>query len=262
MSRLRAMVTNDDGIDSEGLHHLARVGVEAGFEVVVAAPHENFSGASASLAAVQAEGRVEIQRRNIPGLDGVEAYSVAAAPAFLALLASRGAFGREPDILLSGINLGHNAGQAVLHSGTVGAALTAGSHGCRALAVSLVVADAPRWETAVEAARHVVPTMADAPPRTVLNLNAPDVPPGELRGLREATLASFGAVQTNVTEHGQGFVRLEVVDVNAELEEGTDAAYLADGWATVTALEPICQSRLGDWAAPLVRSGMTIRRSG
>jgi 5'-nucleotidase len=214
------------------------------------------------LAAVQASGRVEIERRDIPGLEGIEAYSVPAAPAFLALLASRGAFGPEPDVLLSGINLGHNAGQAVLHSGTVGAALTAGSHGSRALAVSLVVAEEPRWETAVEAARRLMPALADAPPRTVLNLNAPDVPVGELRGLREASLASFGAVQTNVTEHGQGFVRLEVVDINAEREEGTDAAYLADGWATITVLEPICQSRLGEWAAPLLREGMAGGRLG
>jgi len=40
----------------------------------------------------------------------------------------------------------------------------------------------------------------------------------------------------------EGFVRLEVVDPDAELEAGTDAALLADGWATLTALEPICES--------------------
>jgi 5'-nucleotidase len=261
MTRPRALITNDDGIDSVGLHRLAALAVESGFDVVVAAPRENFSGASASLAAVQAGGRLEIERRVLPGLEDIDAYSVAAAPAFLALLGGRGAFGPAPEVVLSGINLGHNAGQAVLHSGTVGAALTAGSHGSRAMAVSLVVDQEPRWDTAVAAARPLLPKLLEAPARTVLNLNAPDVPVDALRGLRAAKLASFGAVQTNVTEHGQGFIRVEMADVNAELEEGTDAAFLADGWATVTTLEPICETGLGRWAADLVDPGLAAERS-
>ena len=70
----------------------------------------------------------------------------------------------------------------------------------------------------------------------------PDVDGDELRGLRLARLASFGAVQTNITEVGQGFVSLEVVDIDAELEVGTDAALLAECWATLTTLQPICES--------------------
>jgi 5'-nucleotidase len=246
------LITNDDGIASEGLARLAGAAVEAGLDTVVVAPHENFSGASASLASVQRAGRVDLERRTLPQLPEVEAFSVAAAPAFISLLASRGAFGRAPHVVLSGINDGHNAGQAVLHSGTVGAALTGAAHGARALAVSLVVSDAPRWDTAVAAVRGVLPRLLAAPERTVLNLNAPDVEVGALRGLREATLASFGAVQTNVTERGQGFVRLEVTDVAAEFEAGTDAALLAEGWATLTGLQPICQTAVGDWAGELV----------
>ena len=60
-------------------------------------------------------------------------------PAFIALTGMRGAFGPPPDIVLWGINNGPNTGYAVLHSGTVGAALTASTFGARAMAVSLNV---------------------------------------------------------------------------------------------------------------------------
>jgi 5'-nucleotidase len=243
MTTPRALVTNDDGIDSEGLHRLAAVAVEAGLDVVVAAPDTNTSGASASLTAVQADGRVATTPRRLPHLPDVPAFAVAATPAFIALIAARGAFGAPPELVLSGINCGHNAGQAVLHSGTVGAAFTGATHGCRAMAVSLVVDERAQWDTASLVAEAALPALLRAPRGTVINVNAPHTSPDQLRGLRRARLATFGAVQTNITEIGQGFVRLEVVDVDAQHEEGTDAAFLADGWATLTPLEPICESR-------------------
>ena len=100
----------------------------------------------------------------------------------------------------------------------------------------------------------------------MLNVNAPNVAVAELRGLRRARLASFGAVQTNVAESGEGWVRVTVADLDAEYEPGTDAALVADGYATVTPLRPICEaadvelpipepvarrrSRVGDRAPP------------
>lgn len=147
----RVLITNDDGIDSTGLHRLALVAQRAGLAVTVAAPLVEASGSSASLAATESDGRIELQRRNLPGLPGVPAYAVAAAPAFIAMIALDGAFGPPPSLLLSGINHGYNFGQAILHSGTVGAAFTATTQGCRAMAVS-VGADAartlfPDWDT-------------------------------------------------------------------------------------------------------------------
>jgi len=59
---------------------------------------------------------------------------------------------------------------------------------------------------------------------------------------RRARLASFGAVQTNIAEVGEDHVRLQIVDVDAEREPDTDAALLAEGWATLTALQPICEA--------------------
>ena len=122
----RALVTNDDGIDSPGLHALAAAAVEAGLEVIVAAPAEQASGASASLDAVRREGRTIVSRRRAAGPSGVEAWAVDAQPGHIVVAALNGWFDPAPDLVLSGINHGANVGRAVLHSGTVGAALTAG----------------------------------------------------------------------------------------------------------------------------------------
>ncbi len=129
---MKALIVNDDGIDSPGLALLARLAVEAGFDVQVAAPHVERSGASASLTALQDEGKLLLSRRPLDDLPEVESYAVEASPALITFLASYGAFGTAPDIVLSGINLGPNTGHAILHSGTVGAALTAATHGARA----------------------------------------------------------------------------------------------------------------------------------
>jgi 5'-nucleotidase len=64
---MRALVTNDDGIDSPGLHLLARLAVEAGLEVVVAAPDQEYSGSSASLTALAEDGRLLMHERQLDG---------------------------------------------------------------------------------------------------------------------------------------------------------------------------------------------------
>ncbi len=63
----------------------------------------------------------------------------------------------------------------------------------------------------------------------------------ELRGVRRTRLATFGAVQTVVTEHGAGYVKLAYDEVDADLEPGTDAAALADRTASVTSLHAVCE---------------------
>lgn len=237
----RILVTNDDGIDAEGLRQLARAADGAGHDVVVAAPEENVSGASASLTAVRDGGQVVVQPRRLAGLEHLPAHGVGATPAYLTLLAVRGAFGPPPEVVLSGINEGENAGQAILHSGTVGAAFTAAAHGRRALAVSLRPGEPRRWDTAVGLVHRLLPAVLAAPSRTVVNLNVPNVAPGALRGIRRAPLSRFGAVQTNVAESGQGYVTVEVTDLDEPLEPGTDAALLREGFATVSLLRPLCE---------------------
>ena len=108
-----------------------------------------------------------------------------------------GAVGPKPDLVLSGINHGVNVGRSVLHSGTVGAALTASQLGISALAVSLRVGVEPDpWESAADLAVALIPMLAAAPVRTVLNLNVPHLPPEEIRGVRWARVSGAGLIKS------------------------------------------------------------------
>ncbi|MEH1127299.1 5'/3'-nucleotidase SurE [Micromonospora sp. CPCC 206061] len=265
---MRVLVTNDDGIAAPGLRWLARAAADRGHEVVVAAPSEEASGMSAALRAVEKDGRIIVAEHPLDGLDGIESYSVASSPAFIALLAARGAFGPPPDLLLSGINRGANAGLAVLHSGTVGAAFTAAAHGCRTMAVSLDILatgdvgsggamlrsgsgeEGRHWATAAQYAADLLKTLVDASQGTVLNLNVPDAPLERVKGVRQARLSRFGQVQITVAEAGQGFVRTALEESGADLEPGTDLALLAEGYATVSAVRAVTEVsdvELPDW---------------
>jgi 5'-nucleotidase len=238
MTGARVLVTNDDGIDSEGLRRLALAARDAGLDVVVAAPMTEASGSSASIAVVEQDGRVPTARRQLLGLSGVPTFAVAAPPAFITLIATRGAFGPAPDIVLSGINRGANTGRSVLHSGTVGAALSGAAYGKQALAVSLDLTnltDRAHWETAAHLAALLLPMVSD---QYALSLNVPNLPLDKVRGLREARLASFGAVQTSIAEAGEGLVRASVDGTDVGAEPDTDATLVAAGYACVTALTP------------------------
>jgi 5'-nucleotidase len=173
-------------------------------------------------------------------------------------------FGPVPDLVRSGINRGANAGRAILHSGTVGAAVTAAAGGARAMAVSLDVlspADASaasggaaiaaldtvddedrHWSTAAALTRRLLPWLAGAPAGTVLNLNVPDRPADAVAGLRRATLAPFGQVQMAVAESGEDFARLTIEQSAAGAVPGSDITLLAEGYATVTAVQPLGQA--------------------
>ena len=242
---MRALVTNDDGIDSPGLLVLAKAAVAAGLDVVVAAPAEQSSGASAAITAVRREGRTVVERRELPGLPDVPAWAVDAQPGHIVVAALTGWFDPRPDLVLSGINHGANVGRAVLHSGTVGAVLTAAVHDVRGLAVSLDVALHPNgerhWDAATAHVGRVLDLLLDAPPGTVLSLNVPDRPVEEHGELRPARLAEFGTVQARVDEVDDGSLRLGEIEVGTEPQEGTDSALLAAGHPTLTALRSVTE---------------------
>ena len=239
---MRVLITNDDGVDSAGIAVLAGVAEELALDVVVAAPAWDSSGASASLTGVSDDGRLVLEKRSWPDLDSVSVFAVHAAPAMIVRVGVRGAFGPTPDLVLSGINHGPNTGHAVLHSGTVGAALTAATHGCRSVAFSLGPASAPNFDAAAAVARQIIPQALDAPPPLTLNVNVPSGSAGELRGVRPAVLAGFGAVQTTVTEIEQGYVELTFAEIDPRGEPDSDAVLLSQGFATVTALSPVCEA--------------------
>jgi 5'-nucleotidase len=236
---VRALITNDDGVGSPGLVTLAEAAAATGMEIVVAAPSWNSSGASSSLTGVEQDGRMLSRRSRLQGTS-IEANAVDAAPAMITVAALRGGFGSLPTVVLSGVNCGRNTGHAVLHSGTVGAALTGYNHGARGMAISIDSNQPAHWETAGHVAEVVIRWLTTAGTNVVVNVNVPDVALADLRGLRVAPLARVGAVQSNITDTGEGYLRVTFEPPSAP-EPGTDAALLADGWAVATPLRAVTE---------------------
>jgi 5'-nucleotidase len=254
------LITNDDGVAAPGLHALARAAVAAGHRVVVAAPAEQASGAGTSIIGTQVDGHTPVTRHEVAGLADVPVYGMAAQPAFIAFAAVNGWFPEPPSLVLSGINEGANLGRAVMHSGTVGAALTAGRFGIRALAVSLawepnLNTDVPRWDAATTLLPEVLGLLAETAEGTVLSLNVPNVEPDGLAPLVPATLSRRGLLHARVDlvdgagepggADGDGrnsAVRVRLVETGGELEPDSDAALLATGHPTLTALRSVAEA--------------------
>ena len=203
---MRILVTNDDGVSAPGLAALTRAlarwsttSADAGgpsHEIVVVAPSSNYSGAGASVGSVTNGTKIPYVRARVEGAEDVEAYGLDASPALAVLAGALGATGPKPDLVLSGINHGVNVGRSVLHSGTVGAALTAAQVGISALAVSLRAGmSVDWWESAADLAVALIPVLAAAPVCTVLNLNVPSVPLHEILGVRWARVGGSGFIR-------------------------------------------------------------------
>src|SRR5204862_7588636 len=131
-----------------------------------------------------------------------------------------------------------NTGRSTLHSGTVGAALTAANFGVSGVAVSVDVTSPMRWDTAAAAAVAAVGWIMDAPAKTVLNVNVPGLGLDGIRGVRRPRLAPFGTVRTAIAEEQDtpGRLQLELRATDVELAPDTDTALVAAGWVAVTAL--------------------------
>ena len=129
----RVLITNDDGIDSPGLHTLAAAFAEVA-EVVVVAPAGEASG-SGMTSNTSSERKLTVRRQDLPG--GITGYAVDGYPVDCVLWGTDVVFGPDgPDLVVSGINTGPNLGAAVYFSGTIGAARMARRRGYPALAVS------------------------------------------------------------------------------------------------------------------------------
>ena len=137
---MRIVITNDDGVFAPGIAALAR-GLRDAFgdqhELVVVAPMVDHSGAGAAVGPVYERESIPYEAVEIPGLSDVPVYGIDGPPALAVILACIEGFGPRPDLVVSGINHGTNAGRSALHSGTVGATLTGAQFGVRGLAVSI-----------------------------------------------------------------------------------------------------------------------------
>ncbi|HEY4377569.1 MAG TPA: 5'/3'-nucleotidase SurE, partial [Acidimicrobiales bacterium] len=239
---MRLLVTNDDGIESEGIQVLARHLAAAGHEVLIVAPDGDYSGSGAALGDLVPDVGLAVRRVELEGLESVEAWALAGPPALTVLAGRLGAFGEPPEFVVSGINAGLNTGRSILHSGTVGAALTAQNFGLSGLAVSLERTDGWHWDTAAAIATEVLGQVARGPARSVVNLNVPGLPRDQVEGVRWARLAPFGAVRTSITGQTAEHVQFELVATDYRPEPDTDQGTVEAGWASLTTLVGVVEA--------------------
>jgi 5'-nucleotidase len=260
---MRVLVTNDDGVEAPGLRALATALAAAGHDVVVVAPTGQRSGSGAAIGRLHRGGPLACTEVEWPDLPDVAVYSLDVPPAAAVYAGILGTFGPPPDFVASGINPGLNYGHLVLHSGTVGAALSAAALGRPALAVSIAFAEQEHWETATAVAVAGIDwCTADAPGRPpaprVLNLNVPNVALADLRGIREAPLSGFG--ERWATETRPGEIELTYVGwVDGAPVPGTDAALVAEGYATATPLGLITALDTGPDSSPAAAIAATLQ---
>ena len=265
MAGVRIMVTNDDGIDSIGLHVLARAMEQFG-EVVVVAPDSEYSGCSASLGPVHLI-RPEVHPGHIEGFGGV-VHVINGPPALCTMFGRMGVFGGKPDLVVSGINPGANVGRAVYHSGTVGAAVTARSGGITGIAVSQSVPDevdgqgdeaslgSQLWATAATVAADVVRHLIANPPPTpsVLNVNVPNLPVDQVKGWRWTDVGSVPprTISSAVLEPRPGHEGAFRVNLSwgdpIELPENEDGGAVERGFVALTWLSRYDRVTELEWA--------------
>jgi len=177
---MKILVSNDDGYFAPGISLLAEALRQVG-EVTVVAPERDRSGASNSLTL----DRPLIVRRAPNGY-----FSVNGTPTDCVHIAVTGFLEFTPDVVVSGINLGANMGDDTIYSGTVAAAAEGYLLGIPALAVSLASGTGEHFDSAIGVALQIVERFKRSPfsEPLLLNVNVPDVPPAELRGVEVTRL--------------------------------------------------------------------------
>ena len=231
---MKILLSNDDGYRAEGLAALAEV-LSAVFEVVVVAPEENCSGASNSLSL-----RRPLRVRETPG----GFYYVDGTPADCVHLAITGmldnVLGWKPDMVVAGINHGANLGDDVIYSGTVAAAMEGRFLGLPAIAVSLM--GERHYATAAGVIMGLLENLRarPLPTDTILNINVPDLPSAELRGLRATRLGARHQSQPIIEESdtpAERVYRIGVIGDSADDGPGTDFHAVGAGAVSVTPLQ-------------------------
>jgi 5'/3'-nucleotidase SurE len=265
---LEILLTNDDGFDAAGIRALRSQLAAAGHRVTLAAPDYNASGSGLSFT----WSNVRVTRDpNDPA-----AFAVGGSPATTVVLAATALYpeGRRPDLVVSGINHGPNTGSLLMLSGTLGAALA-----------GTLLLDPPIPGMAVSAERMPGTEPPEAPAsrahfeaigahvaqliaatrgwfcesgrlvrrRSVLNVNYPARPMGEIRGTVLARQGSATDLRVGFTTSGDGEYRSETRRADAVDGLDTDNHWLAEGYVTVTPVSGAITD------APALRSSLKRR---
>lgn len=178
---MNILVTNDDGIASQGIYALVQALRPLG-NVTVVAPDRQQSAVGHALTVSEPLRVTRIWRD-----EQFFGYAVSGTPADCVKLAIARLLDRKPDIVVSGVNHGYNTGINVLYSGTVSAATEAILLGIPAIAISLGSFDENAdCSIAARTAAYLVERYADLglPPTTLLNVNVPALPEEQIKGVR------------------------------------------------------------------------------
>lgn len=229
---MRILLVNDDGIFAPGIRSLQAAFKAAGHEVIMVAPDSERSAASHSITL-----RKDIVARQIAENE----WAISGTPVDCVVIALQRIIKEKVDIVISGINAGQNMGEDVLYSGTVGAAVEASMFGYKAIALSI---NAYKDQLYDSATRWFMQMVEDgifelAEPKEVLNINFPNLPFEEIKGIRVVRTGhrKYYNFITIKEEYEDGFSYRIGGDLPAwDFEPGTDSHAVNDGYIAISPL--------------------------
>jgi 5'-nucleotidase len=224
---MRILVTNDDGIYSPGIAALSTAAQAFG-EVRIVAPDVEMSSAGHSITSSRP---LSYKRTPIAGFD---AFRVNGTPADCVALGTHN--WEKVDVVLSGINLGSNVGNAIWHSGTVAAARQAVLFGLRGIAMSSpVTQDEPDFKQLMPAVQEVLELLLRTPGLELVNVNFPEEPHRGIRWTRQSVRHYNGRVVAGSDPMGRPHFWFVVKPLEPAVEE-SDRWAVEHGYISVTPL--------------------------
>lgn len=232
---MRILLTNDDGINAEGLYTLAKE-LEKNYEVIIVAPDNQRSAQSHAITLFKP---IIVKEVELEGLKS-KAYSISGTPADCVRVGLDALSDGDIDLVFSGVNIGLNAGMDVLYSGTVSAAIEASIYNIPSIAVSAEYLDGDvNFNIAAKYAMEIFEKLKKEfmNTNTVLNINAPYTEEESVLGIKVCKIGEPIYDYYFAGENGEGEKTLQVKGrKNIELEKDTDRYYLRHGYVTVTPL--------------------------
>ncbi len=227
----RILVTNDDGVHSEGIHALAQV-LEPLGEVIIVAPIQEASAIGHALT-LRRPLRLEPIKPGVFAVDGTPTDCVNVAMAHVL----RG----KPDLIVSGINKGWNLGDDVTYSGTVSGALEGALLGIPSIAVSTMNRrNEYDFPPAAKAAAVIAEAVLERgiPKFTMLNINAPYGSNKGFRATVQARRNHITVVSERIDPRGRAYYWIEEGENEWEPHDRSDYQAVRDGYVSVTPLHP------------------------
>ncbi len=233
------LVTNDDGITAPGIRHLIKLMKEIG-EVVVVAPDSPQSGMGH---AITVENHLYCDPVKLRKNESHKEYSCSGTPADCVKIAHRRILPRKPDLCVSGINHGSNSAINVIYSGTMSAAVEAGTVGIPAIGFSLLDY---RMEADFEPTSSYVKTLAKQvlknglPANVVLNVNFPKLPKEEIKGMKICRQSKAHWVEKfdkRTNPRGRDYYWPVGEFINDDVGEDTDESALENGYVSIVPIQ-------------------------